>query len=158
MASLFPLIRFVSGEIITVTLWAAWLLMAWHIWDWSPILPNPNAQEMLWIPHHYLPLPTNGVWVMQGRCAILSMAIDLAIEEENLSFILIISDFILLLKDAWGTNPKIKFLTLVGRGTNRQANTWNGQSEWEQWLNENHWEILTLNPTETTHFVVSFES
>lgn len=91
---------------------------------------------MLWIPHHYLPLPTNGVWVMQGSCAILSMATDLTIEEENLSLILIISDFILLLKGVWGTNPKVKFLTLLGRGTNRQANTWNGQSEWEQWLNE----------------------
>lgn len=69
----------------------------------EPYPTKSNAQEMLWIPHHYLTRPANGVWVMQGRCAVLSMAIDLALEEErNLSFILIISDLILLLKDACG--------------------------------------------------------
>lgn len=95
MASLFPLIRFVSGEIILVTLWAALLLVAWHIWDWSPALLNANGREMLSMPHCSLPLSTSGAWVMQGRRAIVSMAIDLALgEERNLSFILILSDFV----------------------------------------------------------------
>lgn len=65
--------------------WAALLLMAQHTWDWSLVLPNQNAQEILWIPHHYLPLPEIGVWVMQWRCATPSMALDLIIEETVLS-------------------------------------------------------------------------
>ena len=101
MASLCPSRRFVSGEIIMAMLWAALLLMACPVCDWSPLLPNANAREVLWVPHHDLPLPANGLWAVQGRCAVLSVAADLALEEgRNCSFILIVSDFVLLLKDA----------------------------------------------------------
>lgn len=140
MASLFFLVKFLSGEIIMVI-----EQMAQHVWDWSPVLPNPNAQGMLWIPCHYLPPPkmsyAGEVCNSEHGCRSHPNYFRLHIDAERCM---------------WKTNLETKFLPLVRRGLNRQTNTCTCQSEWDQWLNENHTEILTLHPTQTIDFVVSF--
>lgn len=143
MVSLLPSIRFVNGDSLSS--------IAADGMTHLRLEPYPTksrcSRDALDTPP--LPLSPNK-WCVgyEGEVCNSEHGSDLALKEErNLSFILIISDFMLLLKDACGkqTRRLKSWLWWGGEQTGKQ--TWNCQSEWDQWLNENHSEIPTRNPT-----------
>lgn len=142
MASLFPSIRFVNGDSLSS--------IAADGMTHLRLEPCPTksrrSRDALDTPP--LPLSPNKWCVGYGGEECNSEhGSDLALKEErNLFHPNYFRLHIVAERCLWETNPKIKVLALAGRGTNRQANTWNCQSEWDQWLNENHSEILTRNP------------
>lgn len=144
MASLFFLVRFLSGEIIMV--------IEQHCWWWHSTCETGALSCQIQMLKRCSEYPA-----ITSLSQKMSSAGEVCNSEHGCRSH---PNYFRLHSDAerciWQTNVETKFLPLVRRGLNRQTNTCTCQSEWDQWLNEDHSEILTLHPTQTIDFVVSF--